>query len=324
MGMAELFTALDRAGWTERLRRNALMAPYTSYCIGGPADLLLEAVSVDEIVRAVGLARSSGVPVTVLGGASNVLVADEGIRGLVILNRAVGFERLAGEERVSVQSGTSLRKLARWAIAQGLAGLEWAIGVPGSLGGALVGNAGAYGGSMSEIVERVQVLTSGGDAAWWSVADMAYRYRSSRIKMIADRAERPIVLRAELQLSASDPEVLSRIAAGYNEQRRQRTPSGQCAGSVFKRTLQFPAGFLIDQAGLKGMRLGGAQVSEQHANFIMNCGSASASDVQGLIEQVQATIWEQYAQRLEPEIELIGAWPMDKDREGAAQEEYHG
>jgi len=324
MGMAEVITALKGAGWAERMRCDALMAPHTSYCIGGPADLLLEAVTVHEIIDAVGLARAAAVPVTVLGGASNVLVADEGIRGLVILNRAVGYERLDDGERVSVLSGTSLRKLARWAISQGLAGLEWAVGVPGSVGGALVGNAGAYGGDMADIVERVQVLTPEGDVPWWPVADMAYRYRSSRIKAIAERAQRPIVLQAELRLSAADADELSRIAAGFSEQRRQRSPSGQCAGSVFKRTLQFPAGFLIDQAGLKGLRRGGAQVSELHANFIMNRGSASAADVLGLIEQVQATIWEQYAQRLEPEIELIGAWPTAGDREDAAQEEQHG
>ena len=312
----DLIAAIKAGGWGERLQRDMPLAPHTSYCIGGPADLLLEARSQDEMVAWVRLARQMDTPVMVLGSATNVLISDAGVRGLVILNRVVGYEREG--ERVLVQSGTVLRKLARWATREGLGGLEWAVGVPGTIGGALVGNAGAYGGCMADIVRRVQVLLFDGAVVWWDVAEMAYGYRTSRIKTCSERSRRPIVLAAELQLAPMDADELARVAAGYNEQRRQRTPNGQCAGSVFKRTLQFPAGFLIDQAGLKGLRKGDAVVSELHANFIMNCGSATAADVQGLIQQVQSTIWDHFAQRLEIEIEFIGAWPQTQAGDDAS------
>jgi UDP-N-acetylmuramate dehydrogenase len=307
----ELLTRLEELGLGDRVALGAALAPYTSYCIGGPADLLVEAQSADDIGAAVGAARALGVPVLVLGGATNVLIADAGVRGLVIINRNVGYQLDEASGELRVQSGTALRELARWATKAGWAGLEWAVGIPGTIGGGLVGNAGAYGGCLADVTLRVHLLLADGTQHWVEAAELGYGYRTSTLKEHQPREQRPIILEAVFQLVQADPQELAARSEGYSEQRKQRTPAGRCAGSVFVRTLQFPAGFLIEQAGLKGYRCGDAEVSPLHANFIMNCGQAKAADVQALIRHVQTVVWGQFAQRLEPEIELVGAWESE-------------
>ena len=314
--LESLIAALGVRGYGEFLRRDEPLAGHTSYCIGGPADLLATAHSQEQIKQLVGLARQNKVPVLVLGGATNVLVADAGVRGVAILNRNVGYQVDDSSGLVAVQSGTPLRDLAKWAVGAGWAGLAWAVGIPGSIGGAIVGNAGAYGGCMADVVSSVKVLCADGLLQHLGLDDLRYGYRTSFLKYYEPRAERPIVLEATLQLKPGDAKELAQLARRYNDQRRHRTPVGYCAGSVFKRTLQFPAGFLIDQAGLKGYRHGGALVSPLHANFIMNSGNATAEDVKALIEHVQSVVWEQFAQRLESEIDLVGAWQSEASPTG--------
>ncbi|MEN6479675.1 MAG: UDP-N-acetylmuramate dehydrogenase [Anaerolineales bacterium] len=305
--LAELAGALEAALPELRLERDVRLAPYTSFAVGGPADLLLVIEEITQLERAVALANAQHVPWTVLGSGTNVLVADEGIRGLVIINAAQAYT-MAEDGLLVAASGALLCELARWAVGAGWRGLQWAVGIPGTVGGAVVGNAGAYGGCMADIVRWVRVLRPGGHTEQVSVEALAYGYRTSALKREAASGERTVVLEAALQLVADDPVALTAEAAAVQAQRERSTPRGCCAGSIFKRTAHYPAGYLIDKAGLKGLAIGAAQVSPVHANFIMNTGGATAREVRQLIERVQQEVWQRYAQHLEPEVEFVGDW----------------
>jgi len=304
-----LAAALLAEGLGARLLRDEPMARHTSFAIGGPADLLVVAETPEEMVHWRALAGEHAAPCVVIGGGTNILVADRGIRGLVIVNGCHRW-RIEADGLLVAESGVRFWDLARGAMAQGWGGLEWAVGVPGSLGGAVVGNAGAYGGSLSDILQWVDVASLDGDVLRLGVAALDYGYRTSALKRVTETAQRPIVLRAALQLCAADAAELAARAAEFTRQRLERTPAGCCAGSIFKKTLQYPAGFLVEQAGLKGVRLGGAIVSPKHANFIMNEGGATAADVRALVEQVQRAVQSAFGQRLEPEIEFLGEWEV--------------
>ncbi len=309
-GLRRLREELEARGFGGALLVNEPMARHTTFAIGGPADLLLVARTLDVLQTAVQLAWSHGVPVLVLGSGSNVLVADAGVRGLVVLNECRQFA-MDAQGLVTAQSGVLLRELAQWTVARGWQGLEWAVGVPGTVGGAVVGNAGAYGGYMSDSVRWVTLLSPDGPAVKrLGVEVLRYGYRTSALKtgQNGKASLKGVVLEAGLQLRPGNAEELARIAAKNNAERKARTPEGCCAGSVFKRTPQYPAGFLIEQAGLKGRRIGGAEVSRVHANFLMNTGNATAADVKALIELVQAEVLAAFGQRLELEIEFVGAW----------------
>jgi len=315
-GIDQLVRELKRRGYGERLCCNEPLAQYTTFGIGGPADLLLVAERLEELQEWVRLAREVRVPVLVLGKGSNVLVADAGVRGLVIINRCQEFE-LAESGLLLAQGGALLNELAWWTVKRGWAGLEWAVGIPGTVGGAVVGNAGAYGGCIGDVVRWVLVLSPKGREERWSKEQLAFDYRTSALKHFSSKGERWIVLQVALQLTRGEREKLEARARNVLQQRRERTPQGYCAGSVFKRTVQYPAGFLIEQAGLKGYRIGGAEVSRKHANFFMNIGGATANEMRALMEVVSRKVWETFGQRLEPEIEFIGEWEdhLDQKRE---------
>ena len=302
-----LLEQLQREGFGERLLLNEPLSRHTSFAVGGPADVLIVAYTTDELARLTRLAWLLGVPVLILGGGTNVLVADAGVRGLVIIN---GCERYAvsAEGLLTVESGKRLAELARWTVAEGWAGLQWAVGIPGTVGGAVVGNAGAYGGCMADSVRAVRLLLPGDGIKRVGVEALEYGYRTSALKRQSGQSRRAVVLEAELALTPGDPKALAEETARINALRAERTPKGCCAGSMFKRTVQYPAGFLIEQAGLKGYRIGGAQVSPVHANFLMNTGNATAADVRALMTKVQQEVWQTFAQHLEPEVELVGEW----------------
>jgi UDP-N-acetylmuramate dehydrogenase len=302
-----LARALRGQGYGDRLRFNEPLSGYTSFAIGGPADLLVVARTLDELCDCARMAWAEGVPSLVIGSGTNILASDLGTRGLAIINACRGFSGEGGT--LIAESGALLRDVARWSLAHAWAGLEWAVDVPGTVGGAVIGNAGAYGGCMADVVQWVDLLRADGSRERLRVAELDYSYRASALKRAPRDARRPVVLEVALRLLPDDAKVLAARAAQFSEQRRWRTPEGCCAGSTFKRTLQYPAGFLIEQAGLKGCRIGGAQVSTKHANFLMNVGGATAADVKALIEKVQRVVWATFAQRLEPEIELVGDWP---------------
>jgi UDP-N-acetylmuramate dehydrogenase len=284
------------------------MAQHTSFAIGGPADLLVEAHCSEELAELLRLARESKVPALLIGGGTNILVADAGVRGIVIANACRGWNYDEAEGLLTAHSGAPLCQVAQGAVQRGLGGLEWAVGIPGTLGGAVVGNAGAYGGCMADVVRRVTLLRPDGQIETVEAAALEYTYRNSALKREARRERRPVVLEATLRLIPEDAAALAQKAASFTEQRLARTPCGCCAGSVFKRTLQYPPGFLIEQAGLKGRRIGGAEVSPKHANFLMNVGGASARDMRALMELVQREVLAAFGQQLEPEIEFVGAW----------------
>jgi UDP-N-acetylmuramate dehydrogenase len=304
--MDALVKHLEARGWRDRVRVDAPMSEYTTFRIGGAADVLAEAKSTAELRELWQAACDFGVHCLVLGRCSNILVADRGVRGLVVLNHCQGYD-LSETGRLTVASGTSLGDAARLSAAAGWAGLEWSVGIPGSVGGAVVGNAGAHGGYMGDALQSVTLLEHG-RIVIRSVAEIGMGYRTTALKQAPACNGRPVILDATFALRPGDGVELARQMDEWLHWRRERQPQEPSAGSVFKRTAQYPAGFLIDQAGLKGRSRGGATISTQHANFIINQGGATAADVRGLAEEVQEIVEQNFGAHLEMEIELIGEW----------------
>jgi len=283
-----------------RARRDEPLAHYTAMRVGGPADLLIVCESVDEVVRVVGLARRHGVSWQLLGGGCNVLVADSGVRGLVIVNRATRI-KFDGEV-VRAEAGALLATLAREAVERGLAGLEWAAGLPGTVGGAVMGNAGAFEGDIAAVLRCATVLEPNDEIVERSNEWFEFEYRGSRVKREAESGGH-VILAATFELEPGDPEAR---ADEILEWRRTRHPSGATMGSTFKNPPDSHAGYLIEQAGLRGYRIGGAQVSELHGNFFMNTGETTAADVLSLIEHTRTEVRRRFGVELELEIELVG------------------
>ena len=289
----------------KRVKRDEPLAPYTAMCVGGPADLLVVCESVDRVVEAVALARRHEVNWLLLGGGCNVLVADAGVRGLVIVNRAasIAFDRSTAR----AEAGAPLALLARQAVERGLAGLEWAAGLPGAVGGAVVGNAGAFDGDIASRLRSATVLEPDGKIVERPNEWFEFDYRLSRIKR-EKPGRRPVVLSVVFELRPDNPEAVTARAEEILEWRRARHPSGATMGSTFKNPPDSHAGYLIEQAGLRGCFIGGAQISEMHGNFFMNTGGATAADVLALIEYARAEVKRQFGVDLELEIELVGEW----------------
>jgi len=304
---ASLADELRRAGL--ELLADEPLAAHTSYRIGGPADLFAYVRSAADLAAALRGAAAHGTPHLLLGGGSNLLVSDSGFRGLVICNRCTAVrppaEQREGEPiTMLAETGIGLPALARQMAAQGWGGLAWAEGIPGTLGGAIVNNAGAFGASMADSVAEVEWVDAGGRQGAWTTRQMEFGYRSSRLKGKRETA----LLVAKLRLTPSDPATERRTMEEYARQRRQRQPAGASAGSAFKNPAGESAGRLIEEAGLKGKRIGGAHVSPKHANFIVNDRHATAGDVRALIELVRSTVWQRFGVMLELEIELVGAF----------------
>ena len=289
----------------ERVQRHVPLAPRTTFRIGGPADLLAEAKTIPELVEFVRLARECHVPLFLLGNGSNILVRDGGVRGLVIENHCEQ-SRLsvaqAGRAILHAESGVVLPGVANRMARQGWAGLEWAIGVPGTLGGAIVGNAGAHGASMADSVVNVSILDQANAVRELPKTDLAFDYRMSRFK----RAKGEIVLSAELEFKRDDPQACLARLNDFTQRRRRTQPTEHSVGSMFKNPPGNFAGRLIEQAGLKGTRIGQVEVSTVHANFFVNHGGASANDVVRLIDLVRERVQHQFGIALELEIEMVG------------------
>jgi UDP-N-acetylmuramate dehydrogenase len=294
-----------RAAFGDRLQENVSLAPYTSARIGGPADALLSVASADELAGTVSRLWELGIPFIVLGGGSNMLVSDRGVRGVVVLNRAknVRFDK-GSRPRVHAEAGVVIANLARRAASHGLGGLEWAAAVPGTVGGAVYGNAGAFGGDMTANLIHAELLTVQGRENW-PVEKMGYGYRTSVLKR---RNLKAVVLSAELRLEHSTREVVSVKINEFSERRRATQPPGASMGSMFKNPPGDFAGRLIEAAGLKGKRIGTAEISPVHANFFINYGQTKAADVRELVNLAQKTVAEKLGVNLELEIELIGEW----------------
>ncbi len=294
----------------ERAKPNEFMAKHTTARIGGPADLLIEARTVSELVALAQRADQISLPYLVLGGGANVLVSDVGIRGLVILNRTKEIKITIRDisAQVEVDSGVVLATLARDCIERGLAGFEWAIGVPGTVGGAIVGNAGAHGGDMAAALKLAKVMRRGYPSEYWTPRQLAFGYRQSALKTYGP-LERPIVLSAIYDLRRDHRTNLERRAADMQARRHASQPPGASIGSMFKNPPNDFAGRLIEAAGLKGVMRGGAMISPIHANFFVNAsGSASAADVKALLDLAHDTVLKRFGVSLELEIELLGEW----------------
>lgn len=304
--MSDPFAALE-ARFGEALHRDEPMARYTVARLGGPADALVTIRSRDELAEAVMLAVDGGLPWRVLGGGANVLIADRGVRGLVIVNHAREMA-LDDAGPVWAESGASLSTLARKAASRGLSGLEWAVNVPGSVGGAVVNNAGAHGGDTAELLVDAELLDSaqGGTILRWTRGDMHYGYRASALK---GRHARYVVLAAKFSLEpAHDPALLNERMSALVAHRKQTQPPGSSLGSMFKNPPGDYAGRLIEAAGLKGTTIGGVQISPVHANFFINLGGGTAADYRALIELAREQVAATSGVELELEIEMVGAW----------------
>ena len=300
--------------------RDEPMARHTAMHTGGPADLLIVCESIDEVVRAIKSARAAEVDWRVLGGGCNVLAADGGVRGLVIVNRAAriefGLATEKGDEAARSEAGAQFTVLARETVGRGLAGLEWGAGLPGTVGGAVVGNAGAFDGDIAGVLDSATVLGPDGEVVERPADWFGFDYRSSRIKREGKKQEARgreqeegsgyVVLAATFGLRRGDQASLAARADEILEWRRTRHPYGATMGSTFKNPPDSHAGYLIEQAGLRGYRVGGAQISELHGNFFMNTGGATAADVLALIEHARAEVKQQFGVEMELEIELVG------------------
>jgi UDP-N-acetylmuramate dehydrogenase len=277
--------------------------------VGGPADLFVAVGAVEDLVTVIGLAREAGVPALVLGGGSNLLVSDRGVRGLVIANGCRSVRRHEGDV-LWAESGANLAGVARQAMRWGMAGLEWGVSVPGTVGGAVVGNAGAHGGCVADNLLRATLLGPDGALTEWPAARFAFSYRDSTLKRIIRSAlPQPVVLSAAFQLQEADPTEMEARAAGFLSHRRQTQPVEPSAGSIFQNPPGDYAGRIIESLGLKGASQGGAAFSTVHANFIVNRGGATAADVVTLINRARLAAWQALGVALAPEILFAGEWP---------------
>jgi len=304
-----------------RIVREAPLAPFTSLQVGGPAEALLTVCREDELAEAVLAACSAGVPWFVLGGGTNLCVSDAGVRGLVIRNRA--REATFGET-TRVATGHSLMRLFVEAASRGLGGLEFAVGIPGTVGGALVSNAGAYRHSIAPLVRSLTVVEAGSvrtvDASW-----MQFGYRDSRLRRSADATE--CLISVELALTPRPVAEIQDEAREYQRNRIQRQPWQPSAGSFFKNVYDadlaqrveglpddlraagvIPAGYLSAACGCKGLRVGGAEVSPKHGNFIVNVGGATPQDVRTLAEMVKRRVADRFGITLQEEVIYVGSW----------------
>ncbi len=289
-----------REHFGKRVRTDEPLARHTTLQLGGPADLFVTAQSADELVMAVSLAETYGVPVFILGGGANLVIAETGIRGLVVANHARKIT-FAGEI-VRAESGAILPRLSNLCAERGLSGMEWAVGVPGTLGGAVVNNAGAYGTAIADVLIRAELLPIDGSRVWRSADWFEYDYRTSRLKRGAVKG---VVLQAELRLTpAPTAEIIARMQT-FTARRKSSQPPGATVGSMFKNPPGDFAGRLIEAAGLKGFRVGQAEISPKHANFFINLGGASADDVITLINTARDTVQQKFGVTLELEIEII-------------------
>jgi UDP-N-acetylmuramate dehydrogenase len=295
----------------ETLKVNESLSRFTSARVGGPAEMFLTVNTAADLHHAVELAYDQKIPYFILGGGSNILVADKGISGLVIHNRArsVSFRHNGVNVVCTAESGMNISSLSRQCIAKGLSGLEWAVGVPGTIGGAVVGNAGAHGGDINAVLISASIWEPGRGVRVYTNEEMQYDYRDSILKREQHKARtRRVVLSADLQLAPESVEVLTARADAFTTRRKQTQPGGASMGSMFKNPENYYAGYLIETAGLKGFQIGNAQISKQHANFFVSDGDTTAEDIRSLIAEAWNEVREQFGVEMDLEVELVGDW----------------
>ena len=297
-----LLDELAAAAGRENVLVDEPMERHTTFRIGGPADYFVTPDHEQALADVIACAKNAGIPWVVIGNGSNLLVGDKGIRGVVIqLFRNFSQVRVDGA-CIYAQAGAMLAGVTKLAAQHGLTGLEFASGIPGTIGGGTVMNAGAYGGELKDVITSVRLLGQDGQIREVPGDQMAFGYRTS-----AAQTDGSLVLGVKMELSEGDP---ARIAARMEELKQQRTEKQPLdkpsAGSTFKRPEGYFAGKLIMDAGLRGYRVGGAQVSEKHCGFVVNVGGATAQDVRTLMEDVREKVREQFGVTLEPEVKMLG------------------
>lgn len=282
-------------------RENAELASYTSFRIGGPCRLLVKPKSITEVGIVLQLAKDNRLPCFILGNGSNLLVPDEGYDGIVILTAGLSEIVLEGEKRIRCGAGVSLSKLCSYALAHSLSGLEFAWGIPGSVGGAVYMNAGAYGGEIKDVLSTCEFLAENGEKRCYSRDQLAFSYRSS---YFTDKS--CVIESAVFELRPDKHAAIKERMDDVIHRRTSKQPlEYPSAGSVFKRPEGAFAGGLIEQCGLKGYTIGGAQVSEKHAGFIINIGNATCRDVTDLITHIQQTVYAKTGYQLECEVKIL-------------------
>ena len=291
------------AGCTQRpLLLAEPMTKHTSFHIGGPAELMAQPQSEAELQSLLMKAAEAAVPVTLVGNGSNLLVRDKGIRGLVIKLGSMLRDIKVSGNVLTFGSGVSLAQASKKAAELGLSGMEFAVGIPGSIGGAVYMNAGAYDGEMSKVVKSVRVMDAAGEVSELSAGELDFGYRHSALQ-----GSSKIVTSVTVELAAGDKQAIAEKMADFSNRRITKQPLElPSAGSMFKRPPGYFAGTLIDQTGLKGYTVGGAQVSTKHAGFVVNIGGATAADVLQLISDVQAKVFAAHGVHLEPEVLVLG------------------
>ncbi|WP_035985039.1 UDP-N-acetylmuramate dehydrogenase [Leptolyngbya sp. KIOST-1] len=288
------------------LKPQVPLQPLTTFRVGGPAEWLAMPRHRGECHQVLDWAIAAGIPITPLGAGSNLLISDRGIAGLVLCTRRWRSTRFDGAGCVTVAAGEPLPTLAWKAAKRGLRGLEWAVGIPGTVGGAVVMNAGAHGGCTADVLRSATVLDPVGGLRSLTPADLDFQYRTSNLQ-----GGQQVVLEATFQLEPGhDPAaVVADTLAGLNQRRATQPYDLPNCGSVFRNPYPHTAGSLIEQSGLKGYRIGNAQVSERHANFIVNLGGATAVDIRQLIRHIQAEVVDRWAVQLSPEVKFVGEFP---------------
>jgi len=291
------------AGCTAKpLLAGELMQKHTSFRIGGPADLMAMPADEAELRELLARAARENIPVTLIGNGSNLLVRDKGIRGLVIKLGNMLNDIKAEGDVITFGSGVSLALASKKAAALGLSGMEFAVGIPGSIGGAVYMNAGAYDGEMSKVVAKVRVMDMAGAVSEIPAEQLDFAYRHTALQNSGK-----IVISVTVKLTAGDKEAIDAKMADFSSRRISKQPLElPSAGSMFKRPAGYFAGTLIDQTGLKGYTVGGAQVSKKHAGFVVNIGGATAADVLQLIKDVQDKVFAAHGVHLEPEVLVLG------------------
>ena len=286
-------------GFEHIVRQGELLGPHTWFGLGGPAEYFAEPNSIDELAALVRRCSEQGIPVRVLGGGSNLLVRDEGVRGMVLRLLAPAFQEIKpSRQNLSAGSGARLGHVVSTAVREGLAGLEPLVGIPGTLGGALHGNAGSHGGDVGQWVCRATTMTRTGEIVTRNRSELVFSYRQSNLDDL-------VILACEFELEREDPQELTKRMQKNWIMKKASQPLGhQSTGCIFKNPRGISAGMLIEQAGLKGARIGGAEVSDRHANFIVADPDATSRDVQQLIEQVRNTVSERLGVELEMELEV--------------------
>ena len=305
-----ILDSLRRRG-VRRAGAQEQMARHTSWRIGGPADYFCVVDDPSQLRAAVQVAQVHGMPWLVLGGGNNVLVSDQGIEGLVILNRLRGIEieRDAESARLACGAGVFFARAAQFSARHGFSGMEWGIAIPGTVGGGVVSNAGAHSSDVSRALISADVLDAAGRSERLSPDDLAYRYRQSALKTSHTMQTHLVVTDCRFRLEPDSAEAaLARVEELRLQRLRTQPVKEASAGSTFKNPEGGHAGALIDQAGLKGYSVGGAQIALLHANFILNQGGARATDVLELMRLIQNRVSDQFGVRLQPEVQFVGRW----------------